>query len=131
MRAPKVPKFFAEESSALGESDRPKTPKFFSSDTSTTRHRSTKQEKYLAKKLKMKTTVNSGATFNENDLKGVHWEIEAKTTKSKQYILKISDWEKMNRKLKGERDGCMVISFEGSDIELAVVSLQTLEHIIK
>ena len=63
-----------------------------------TRKNSQKQENRLAKEFGGRTTANSGATFSENDVKTPDFDIEAKTTKSSQFILKVADLKKMQRK---------------------------------
>lgn len=46
--------------------------------STTTRERSKKQESRIAKKLRGYTTINSGATFGQNDVITDFCEIEAK-----------------------------------------------------
>jgi len=89
----------------------------------TTRDRSGKQETNLAKKFKGRTTANSGARFGENDVKSDDFEVEAKTTKSRQFILKLEDLHKMERKCRITKKAVFVIQFEDTGEEYALTSL--------
>lgn len=88
-----------------------------------TRYRSNKQEKDLAKKFGGRTTSNSGARFGENDVKSDKFEVEAKTTKSKQFILKLEDLHKMQRKCRVTKKAVFVIQFEETGEQYALTSL--------
>ena len=57
--------------------------------STTTRERSKKQESRIAKKLRGYTTINSGATFGQNDVITDFCEIETKTTAHESYSLKL------------------------------------------
>jgi hypothetical protein len=87
----------------------------------TTRKRSGKQEKRLSKEFGGRTTCNSGAKFGENDVVTPDFEIEAKTTKNKQYPLKLAELEDTERKAGVRRTGMMVIQFEQSGREFVVI----------
>ena len=56
-------------------------------DKKTTRERSRKQESRLAKQLNGYTTINSGATFGQNDVITDFCEVEAKTTEKESFSL--------------------------------------------
>lgn len=88
-----------------------------------TRKRSDKQEKYLAKVLKGKTTSGSGSVFGENDVKTRLFDIEAKTTQSKQYIIKEAELEKMERRASAGRVPVFVIGFEETGRSYAMIPL--------
>ena len=88
-----------------------------------TRSRSTKQERGLAKKLGGRVTSNSGARFGENDVKTRLFDIEAKTTKSKQYIIKEQELEKMETRASAGRVPVFVIGFEDTGRSYAMIPL--------
>ena len=104
-------------------------PKFLN-DKQSTRERSKKQETRIAKSLQGRVTINSGATFGENDIITDFMEVEAKTTSHKSFVLKISDWEKANKKTKSGRIPTMVIDFENTKHSLAVITYEDLLFLI-
>lgn len=89
-----------------------------------TRKKSGKQEKRLAKEFKGRVTTNSGSTFSENDVVSPHFEIEAKTTESKQYILKIEDIKKMERKADKNKIPLFIVEFSQFNRELVIIDKQ-------
>ena len=95
----------------------------------TTRSRSDKQENRLAKDFNMRTTSNSGATFGENDLKGANMEFEAKTTDSNQYILKMADINKMERKCHKDKMPVFVVEFRKHDREMVIISMDDFKFL--
>lgn len=97
-------------------------PKWLNKEVST-RERSNKQEKRLAKTFGGRTTANSGATFGENDVKTPEFDIEAKTTKSKQFILKLEDLKKMQRKTRVDKKPLFIINFEETGDEFILLSI--------
>ena len=98
----------------------------------TTRGRSDKQEKKLAKDFKARLTINSGATFSENDLRAELVEIEAKTTLKSTYSLRLDDWLGVAAKVRGQRIPTMVIRFEDDNSkQLAVIDYKDLKRLIK
>lgn len=97
----------------------------------TTRSRSGKQETKIAKDLKGHTTVNSGATFGQNDVTTDYCEIEAKTTKHSSYTLKVYDFEIAEKKTKIGKLPIFVIDFEKDKKSLAVLNYQDLLYLIK
>ena len=103
-------------------------PKFLTKET-TTRDRSSKQEKRLAKNLGGRVTINSGATFGENDIIGDSFEIEAKTTQKGSFIVKESEFEKMALKCDKKKMPIMVIEFEKTGRKVAVLHLDDLTHL--
>ena len=106
-----------------------KKPKWMLNETST-RERSYKQETKLAKELGGRVTLNSGATFNENDIITDTLEIEAKTTAKGSFIVKDSELEKMILKCDNKKVPIMVIEFEKSKRVVAVIDYEDLTHIL-
>jgi hypothetical protein len=94
-----------------------------------TRKRSNKQEKKIAKKIGGSLFCNSGAKFGENDLYNEFIEVEAKTTKNKQYTLKVEELLKMQSKCRADRIAIEVIEF-GNGEEYAIISFSSLIEII-
>lgn len=95
----------------------------------TTRSRSDKQENRLAKSFNMRTTSNSGATFGENDLKGDQMEFEAKTTDSSQFIVRIADLEKMEKKCHKDKMPVYIIEFRKHKREMVMISLDDFKFL--
>lgn len=86
-----------------------------------TRKKSDKQEKRLAKTFGGKTTAGSGSVFSENDVKTPLFDIEAKTTQSKQFILKLSDLKKMENRSKFTKTPLFIIEFADDKSEYVVI----------
>jgi alpha-L-arabinofuranosidase len=105
-------------------------PKWLEVGEQTTRHRSKKQESRIAKELKGRTTINSGATFGENDVTTDIAEIEAKTTTKNSYSIKLDDWNKLVSKSKKDKFPIMVIDFENDKKSLAVLNYEDLKYLI-
>lgn len=97
----------------------------------TTRSRSKKQESKIAKDLKGRPTLNSGACFGENDVLTDYAEIEAKTTKKESFVLKVSDIEKMNKKCALGKLPIFVIDYETSGHSMAVIQYDDLKYLIR
>ena len=89
----------------------------------TTRARSIKQEKSLSKKFKGRTTINSGATFKQNDVMSERNDIEAKITSKRSFVLKEDELDKMTLRSSGGRIPTFVITFEGSGKSYVVVEI--------
>lgn len=89
----------------------------------TTRYRSTKQENRLAKSFNGRATNNSGATFGENDVKTPEFSIEAKTTKSEQFILKLKELRKMQTRTPIHKKGLFAVNFEKTGDEFILITL--------
>ena len=87
-----------------------------------TRKNSQKQENRLAKEFGGRTTANSGATFSENDVKTPDFDIEAKTTKSSQFILKVADLKKMQRKCSIDKIALFIIEFSEQGEEMVLLN---------
>lgn len=95
-----------------------------------TRSRSGKQESRIAKELKGTTTINSGATFGQNDVLTDYAEIEAKTTSKESFSLKVADLDKLHKKCSPVKIPIMVIDFEESKKSVAVISYSDLKYLI-
>ena len=88
-----------------------------------TRKRSFKQETSLAKKFGGRTTSGSGSVFGENDVKTDDFHIEAKTTKSSQYIFKQAEFDKMEGRTPFDKKALFALCFENSGKEYITISL--------
>lgn len=95
-----------------------------------TRKRSYNQETRLAKQLGGKISINSGATFGQNDLFTDYAEIEAKTTTKDSYSVKIKDWDKLLFRTPLNKMSFMVIDFEKHKKSLAVIDFEDLKYLI-
>lgn len=96
----------------------------------TTRGRSKKQESRLAKQLNGHATINSGATFGQNDVISDFCEVEAKTTTKESYTLKLSDWRILRKKCAGNKLPIFVVDFEQSKDSLAILTYEDLKFLI-
>lgn len=96
----------------------------------TTRARSKKQESRLAKQLNGHTTINSGATFGQNDVVTDFCEVEAKTTTKESFSLKLSDWRLLRKKCAPNKIPIFVVDFEKSKDTLAVLTYEDLQFLI-
>ena len=95
-----------------------------------TRHNSEKQEKKLSKDFGGRKTANSGATFGQNDVITPTYEIEAKTTKSRQFILKTDDLAKMNKKCSLTKVALFIIEFTETGDEVVVINKADFYNLI-
>lgn len=100
-------------------------------DTKTTRERSRKQESRIAKQLNGHTTINSGATFGQNDVVSDFCEIEAKTTEKESFSLKLSTWRLLKKKCASNKIPIIVVDFEQSKDSLAVLTYEDLLFLIE
>ena len=100
-------------------------------DGETTRKRSGRQESRLAKQLNGHASINSGATFGQNDVIADFCEVEAKTTKHESFSLKLSDWRLLRKKCAGNKIPIFVIDFEKSKDSLAVLTMDDLAFLIQ
>lgn len=96
-----------------------------------TRKRSFRQESRLAKLLNGHTTINSGATFGQNDVITDFCEVEAKTTKHESYKLNLSDWIILRKKCASNKIPILVIDFENTRDSLAVLPYDDLAMLIE
>ena len=97
----------------------------------TTRSRSKRQETRLAKQLNGHTTINSGATFGQNDVIADYCEVEAKTTLKESFTLKLMDWRILRKKCAGNKIPIFVVDFEQSKDTLAVLTMDDLRFLIE
>lgn len=100
-------------------------------DKETTRVRSKRQESRLAKQLNGHTTINSGATFGQNDVITDYCEVEAKTTLKESFTLKLMDWRILRKKCAGNKIPIFVVDFEQSKDTLAVLTMDDLKFLIE
>lgn len=96
----------------------------------TTRERSGKQESRIAKQLNGHTTINSGATFGQNDVVTDFCEVEAKTTNKESFSLKLSDRRILRKKCAGNKIPIFIVDFEQSKDTLAVLTMEDLQFLI-
>lgn len=96
----------------------------------TTRERSSKQESRIAKQLRGYTSINSGATFGQNDVITDFCEVEAKTTNKESYSLKLSDWRILRKKCASNKIPIFIVDFEQSKDSLAVLTYEDLQFLI-
>ena len=96
-----------------------------------TRERSRKQESRLAKTLRGYTTINSGATFGQNDVVTDFCEIEAKTTSKESYSITLKDWRILRKKCAGSKIPIFVIDFEKSKDSIAILTYEDLQFLIE
>lgn len=99
-------------------------------EVKSTRARSSKQESRIARDLKGYTTINSGATFGQNDVTTDYCEIEAKTTANDSIVLKLSDWRILKKKCEVGKMPIMVLDFESTMDSLAVLTYDDLSYLI-
>jgi len=97
----------------------------------TTRSRSKKQESKLAKVLNGRTTINSGATFGENDVITDFCEVEAKTTTKDSYRLTSTDWNKLNDKTEFGKMPIFIVDFELKNESLVVMKMDDFKLLIE
>jgi hypothetical protein len=97
----------------------------------TTRSRSKKQETRIAKVLSGKTTINSGATFGQNDVINDFCEVEAKTTGKNSFSLKVDDWQKMIKKCSTKKIPIFQVQMENAGLELAVIDVKDLNLLLQ
>lgn len=100
-------------------------------DGKSTRERSYKQESRLAKALKGYTTINSGATFGQNDVVTDFCEVEAKTTNKESYSLSLKDWRVLRKKCATDKIPLFVVDFEKSKDTLVVLTYEDLQFFIE
>lgn len=96
-----------------------------------TRERSDKQESRIAKDMGGRKTINSGATFKQNDVETDTFEIEAKTTKKSSFSLNLTTWDKMEQRTPLCKIPLMVIDFEEANESFAVIKYEDFLNLIK
>lgn len=100
-------------------------------DGKSTRERSYKQESRLAKALKGHTTINSGATFGQNDVVTDFCEVEAKITNKESYSLSLKDWRVLRKKCATDKIPLFIVDFEKSKDTLVVLTYEDLQFFIE
>lgn len=95
-----------------------------------TRSRSNAQETNLAAILNGRKTINSGATFGENDVVTDYAEIEAKTTTKFSYTFNRADFLKLRDKCKDNKIPMMVVQFETFGESFAILGFDDLKMLI-
>ena len=86
-----------------------------------TRNRSKKQEKKIAKNFKGNTTINSGATLKQNDVFSETFDIECKITSAASYRLTVDEFRKLEKRTPGNRYPLFIIEFEQHGEEYVVM----------
>ena len=97
----------------------------------TVRDNSEKREKKLANLLSGKKTVNSGATFTENDIKTASLDIEHKYTDASQFILKLETFEQTKRRTSVDKIPIMVVEFTKDDSKKVVIDFDDFMSIFE
>jgi hypothetical protein len=100
-------------------------------DGETTRKRSKRQESNIAKVLRGKTTINSGATLSQNDVVTDYCEVEAKTTANKSYSITLKEWFKMLKRCRAGKMPVFIVTFETEKKSLAVIDYDDLQFLIE
>jgi len=98
---------------------------------SNNRKRSDKRESFLAKDLGGKTTVNSGATFGENDVETESLSIDDKTTVKSSYTITVDTFKKVKARTKADKMPVLTINFENDNLCLAVINYSDLKFMIE
>lgn len=104
-------------------------PKYLQEKT-TTRSRSKKQESKIAKDLKGFTTINSGATFGQNDVITDFAEVEAKTTAFSSFNLKVHDFKKLKKKAQAGKLPIFTTQFENDNLHLVTMDYHDFLYLI-
>lgn len=82
----------------------------------TTKYKSNKQEKRVAKDLEGKEVIGSGCLWGaKGDVKTDHFLIECKTTKNSYYSLKLKTWEKIRKEALKESNKIPIIVIDLKD----------------
>ena len=92
---------------------------------------SKKQEQRLAKSVGGRTTAGSGNVFQENDVKSATLDIEAKTTSSSQYILKLKEFSKMKARTPFGKIPVFAVNFEKTKEEYAIIPMDDLLELLE
>lgn len=106
-------------------------PKWMNDEKPSTRAHSKKQETAVAKALRTGiTTINSGATFGQNDVLTDFAEVECKTTEKASMTLTIETWEKLVKKSDKGKIPMMTLEFSKHETHLAVLPLDDLVFLL-
>jgi len=104
--------------------------KILDGEQPSTRERSKKQESKIARDLKGHASINSGATFGQNDVLADFCEVEAKTTNKESFSLTLADWRKLCKKCDTVKMPIFVVEFEKTQNSLAVLKYDDLIYLI-
>lgn len=92
------------------------------------------QEKRVAKEVKGKVTISSGAIWcQKGDVRNDNFLIECKTTKKDNYIFKLSTWDKIKKEAikDGLKSPAMCIEFNNdSNKRFAILEIGYLDEIL-
>jgi len=77
-----------------------------------TRSRSKKQEVRVAKTHGGLPTINSGATFSQNDVETPEFSFECKTTQKKSYVFKLEEFRKAQERTPVHKIPVFQVDFE-------------------
>lgn len=105
-------------------------PKHFKKDKDTPQVRGRKFESKIAKSMKARTTINSGATFGENDIVGEYFEMEAKLTTKGSFALNAEYLDKVRKKTDIKKIPLLTINFETHGRTYSVLDHEDLMHLI-
>jgi hypothetical protein len=81
--------------------------------------------------LSGRRTVNSGATFAENDVVAKTAEIECKITNKSRYTISVKEWNKLIGRTDHNKLPAMVIDLEEGGLSLAVISYEDFLKFVK
>lgn len=96
-----------------------------------TRARSKRQEVKISDLINGRPSINSGATFGQNDVIADWTEPECKTTSKKSYSLKVDEWNKVVKKTPTTKIPLEIIEFEEHDLQLAIIDLDDLMMLVE
>lgn len=96
-------------------------PKHLQGEKPTPQVRGRQQEGKIAKALNGRTTINSGATFGQNDIILEYGEVESKLTTHKSFTLNVEYFQQVERKCKLNKMPIMHINFEQFNEELMIL----------
>lgn len=90
------------------------------------RKRAGRSEKKIAKAFNGRTTVNSGATFGQNDVEADMFSIEDKVTLNASYSLKAAYLKEVEKKAPLGKIPLLTLTFETEGVTYAVIKLNDL-----
>lgn len=106
-----------------------KRPKWLD-EKETTRSRSGKQESRIAKALKGHATINSGATFSQNDIINDFCEVEAKITSKDSFPFTLALWEKLVAKCKPGKIPVIALGLREDKKQFAILDFEDFKFLI-
>lgn len=96
-----------------------------------TRERSVKQEKRVAKTYGGRETINSGATFGQNDVESEEYSFECKTTTKKSYVFKLAEFEKLQERTPIDKVPVFQMDFEGVNKSFITLTEDDFLHLLQ